>query len=60
MKNPKGDMKHVYTEGPQILGTIVQSLVASQAWRLGFVNSWISKGKGKVHPKTGQEGPEWE
>jgi len=53
-------MKHVYTEDPQILGTIVRSLVATQAWHLGFVNSWISKGKGKVHPKTGQEGPERE
>ena len=53
-------MKHFYTKDLQIVGTIVQSLVATQAWHLGFVNSWINKGKGKVHPKTDQEGPERE
>jgi hypothetical protein len=41
-----GDVKHVNTEDLQILGATIQNLVATLTCHLGFVHSWISKGKG--------------
>jgi len=37
-----------HTEGPQILGALVQNLVARETWRPGFVQPWRCNGYTKA------------
>ena len=33
---------HFHSEGPQVFGVTVHSLVVTETWRLGFVRRWLN------------------